>query len=258
MILRSARAAVRENSRRSSADSKTGSAHVTTRLATLGTVSIGLGALVVLVLDIVTAWGDPTHLQQTISEYGLGTQQWVFSAGVMLLVGGSIFVLIAMIQCRLVALSSVPARAMMLWTVALLTVVAVPKQDWSNDPTIGIGGAIHRIGAVVAFLSIPVAIIAAAWPWIGDARWRVWSRLTVGLGFLSVMSLVPILYAIVVGITTTTPWYRAVTLGYVERGLVVAEVVALMSLALWVRAVERLGERIDCSVAEQPSEAGLN
>ncbi|MFC8936219.1 DUF998 domain-containing protein [Rhodococcus sp. NPDC057135] len=213
--------------------------------AFVGTATIGMGALMVLVLDVVTAWRDPDYLRQTISEYGLGSQQWVFSAGVVLLAVGSVSILRAIILQRMATLSSVAARALVLWTIGLIAVVAVPKQDWSNDPTIGVGGAVHRIGAIVAFLSLPIAIFATSWPWFRDPQWRFWSRLTGSLGLLSAMFLVPIFYALVVGLTTTTPWYRAVTVGYVERGLVVAEVVALISLGLWVCAVERRARHQD-------------
>ncbi|SNS93101.1 Protein of unknown function [Rhodococcoides kyotonense] len=188
-----------------------------------------------LVLDLHTASNNPAHLRRTISEYGLGAQQWVFTIGVLLLALGSAATLVAAVRSGLARASSVAAGAMVLWTVGLVAVVAVPKQDWSNDATLGLGGAIHRLGAAVAFVSIPVAVIAFALPWIRDVRWRVWARVVLGLAALSVLSLAPIVYALVVGMTTSTPWYRAVTLGYVERLLVVAEVIALIALAFWVR-----------------------
>lgn len=209
------------------------------RPASFGALSIVLGALVVLVLDLHTASGNSAHLRRTISEYGLGAQQWVFTAGVLLLAIGSASTLVAAVRHGLTRAASTAAVAMTLWTVGLLAVVAVPKQDWSNDATLGIGGAIHRLGAAVAFVSIPIAVLAFAMPWIRDARWSSWARVTAGLAVLSVMSLLPIGYALLVGTITTTPWYRVVTLGYVERALVVAEVIALIALALWVRAASR-------------------
>ncbi|MBM7415750.1 MULTISPECIES: DUF998 domain-containing protein [Nocardiaceae] len=207
-----------------------------TRLASLGLLSILLGAATVVVLDVVTALGSPSHLRRTISEYGLGAQQWVFTAGVLLLAVGSGAVLVAAVRQSLLRASSVAAVAMTLWTVGLIAVVAVPKQDWSNDATLGLGGAVHRAGAAVAFVSIPVAVIALAAPWIRSSEWARHARRTFVLGVLSVVAIAPIGYALFVGMTTSTPWYRVVTLGHVERILVVVEVIALISLAWWVRA----------------------
>lgn len=209
------------------------------RPASFGALAILLGAVVVLVLDLHTASTTPEHLRRTISEYGLGAQQWVFAVGVLFLALGSAATLVAAVRQGLAKATSTAAVAMALWTVGLVAVVAVPKQDWSNDATLGIGGAIHRLGAAVAFVSIPIAVLAFALPWLRDARWRTWAQVTSALAGLSVLTLLPIAYALLVGSVTTTPWYRVVTLGYVERALVVAEVIALISLALWVRTASR-------------------
>ncbi|MCJ0893676.1 DUF998 domain-containing protein [Rhodococcus sp. ARC_M5] len=209
------------------------------RPALIGTLSIVLGALVVLVLDLYTAWQTPSHLRRTISEYGLGAQQWVFSIGVVLLAFGSALTLAVALRHHLTRPASAASIGLVLWTVGLVAVVAVPKQDWSNDAALSIGGTIHRLGAAVAFVSIPVAVFAFSRPWIRDGVWAVRARVTMALSALSVVTLLPIFYALAVGATGSRPWYRVVTLGYVERVLVVAEVIALISLALWVWAAER-------------------
>ena len=49
-----------------------GGGNVQIRPARIGALLIVLGALVVLALDLHTAWQTPTHLRRTISEYGLG------------------------------------------------------------------------------------------------------------------------------------------------------------------------------------------
>ena len=209
------------------------------RPARIGALLIVLGALVVLALDLHTAWQTPTHLRRTISEYGLGAQQWVFSIGVVLLALGSALTLAAALRHRLTRPTSAAAICLTLWTVGLVAVVAVPKQDWSNNASLSLGGSIHRLGAAVAFVSIPVAVFAFSRPWIRDGLWAARARITLGLSMLSVVTLLPIVYALAVGATGSRPWYRVVALGYVERVLVVAEVIALISLALWVWAAER-------------------
>lgn len=209
------------------------------RPAMIGALTIVLGALVVLILDLLTAWQTPSHLRRTISEYGLGAQQWVFSIGVVLLAFGSALTLASAIRYRLTRPGAAASIFLTLWTVGLIAVVAVPKQDWSNDASLSLGGTIHRLGAAVAFVSIPVAVFAFSRPWLRDTVWAVRARVTMGLSALSVVTLMPIVYALAVGATGSRPWYRVVTLGYVERVLVVAEVIALISLALWVWAAER-------------------
>lgn len=212
------------------------SRNVIARLDVVGVVFVLMGSLVVLTLDLVTAIDNPAHLRRTISEYGLGAQQWVFATGVSLLALGSAATLIAAVRNGVARARSVASVAMTAWIVGLIVIVAVPKQDWSNDATLGFGGAIHRVAAAVAFVAIPIAVIAFAIPWVRDGRWTTWARTTLTLACLGVASLLPIAYALIVGMTSTTPWYRVVTLGYVERVLVVAEVVALVALAMWVVA----------------------
>ncbi|WP_242640182.1 DUF998 domain-containing protein [Rhodococcoides fascians] len=213
--------------------------NVQIRPAKIGALLIVLGALVVLVLDLHTAWQTPSHLRRTISEYGLGAQQWVFSIGVVLLAFGSALTLASALRYRLTRPASAASICLTLWTVGLVAVVAVPKQDWSNNASLSLGGSIHRLGAAVAFVSIPVAVFAFSRPWIRDGVWAARARITLGLSMLSVVTLLPIVYALAVGAAGSRPWYRVVTLGYVERVLVVAEVIALISLALWVWAAER-------------------
>ncbi|MFI8568125.1 DUF998 domain-containing protein [Rhodococcus sp. NPDC078407] len=212
---------------------------MTVRPAKMGVVLTVLGALVVVILDLYTAWQTPAHLRRTISEYGLGAQQWVFSTGVVLLAMGSALTLASALRYRLTRPGSASSILLTLWTLGLVAVVAVPKQDWSNDASSSLGGTIHRLGAAVAFVSIPLAVFVFSRPWIRDRVWAFRARITLGLSLLSVVTLLPIVYALVIGATGPRPWYRVVTLGYVERVLVVAEVIALLSLALWVRAAER-------------------
>ncbi|CCQ15721.1 putative uncharacterized protein [Rhodococcus sp. AW25M09] len=207
--------------------------------ARTGAALIVLGALTVLLLDLITAWQTPSHLRRTISEYGLGTQQWVFSIGIVLLAFGSALTLASALRQGLTGRASVASICLTLWALGLVAVVAVPKQSWSNDAASSLGGTVHRLAAAVAFVSIAIALFAFSRPWIRDAVWAVRARVTMALGVLSVVTLLPIVYALAVGAAGSRPWYRVVTLGYVERVLVVAEVIALISLALWVLAAER-------------------
>ena len=199
--------------------------------------SIIVGAAIVMGLDVVSARSDAGHLHRTISEYGLGAQRWVFAAGVMLVAAGSALAALVMVRRGILSVSSTTARASALWVLGLVVVAVVPQQNWEDSATIGLGGAAHRLGTVVAFVSAPVAVLSAARPWLCDVRWRRWARVAFGCGVVSVLTFVPVVYAFTVGLLTATPWWEAVTLGYVERSIVVVEIVAVLALVLWARAV---------------------
>ena len=61
--------------------------------------------------------------------------------------------------------------------------------------------------------------------------------------WLAVMSLVwfaPMLGALLLSPVTGTPWWQAIPLGLVERGLVISEVLAVIALGVWVlQAISR-------------------
>lgn len=164
----------------------------------------------------------------------------MFTIGVLLLALGSAATTTSAVRSGLATARSTAVVGLATWTVGLIAVVIVPKQDWSGDATLGIGGAVHRFGAAAAFVGIPIGLLALTIPWLRRGEWKERARSTVALTLVAVLSSTPIVYALIVGATSSTPWYRAVTLGYVERLLVVAEVVALLSFAVWTRAAERI------------------
>ena len=144
----------------------------------------------------------------------------------VLLAAGSFAILLSIVGRERERISKVGSAAMVLWSVGLIAVVVAPKQDWATDPTLGLSGAVHRFGTAIAFVSLPVAVILLARPHAG-ARWAYRA------GWVSAATLTPIAVALVVGLTSSTPWFRVIVLGYVERVVVVAEVVAVVLLGLW-------------------------
>lgn len=186
-------------------------------------------------LDVRNALRTPFELRRTISQYGLGANAWIFEVGVSFLAAGSLVILAVLVHRGVTRWYSTGAIALSLWSLGLALVVAFPKQDWSQ-PTSSASGSIHRMASLLAFVSLPVAIIALARPWLRDSAWGGHARWTFGLGVLSVVAFSPLLYALLVHASGGTAWWRVFPLGYVERVLVFTEVIAVLTAGLWAIA----------------------
>ena len=66
-----------------------------------------------------------------------------------------------------------------------------------------------------------------------------WGRLSCWLGAGSLAWFSPLIVALIMAPRTGTPWFRAIPLGLIERGLVITEVAAIAALALWALAATR-------------------
>jgi hypothetical protein len=186
-------------------------------------------------LDVRNALRTPTELRRTISQYGLGANAWIFEVAVSFLAAGSLVILAVLVHRGVTRWYSTGAIALSLWSLGLALVVAFPKQDWSL-PTSSASGSIHRMASLLAFVSLPVAIIALARPWLRDSAWGGHARWTFGLGVLSVIAFSPLLYAVLVHASGGTAWWRVFPIGYVERVLVFTEVIAVLTAGLWAIA----------------------
>jgi hypothetical membrane protein len=190
-------------------------------------------------MDLYRLGESTRHLRRTISEYALGPQRWVFDTAVLLLVAGSVAVLAVLVRRGMARWNSVGAVAFAAWAVGLTLVVIFPKNDWAIGPSLS--GSIHRFGSMTAFIALPIAAMLLARPWLRDPAWRTHARWTFGFGVLSALAFTPILYAIAVNAVVGTSWWRVIPLGYVERLLVLTEVVAVLVAAVWAVAVSRVG-----------------
>jgi hypothetical protein len=86
------------------------------------------------------------------------------------------------------------------------------------------GGTVHRVASVVAFVALPLAAIL-----VGRASrspWPTW------LGIASLLWFAIILGAVAMQPFTGTRWWLAIPLGLVERGMLFTEVLAVTSLVL--------------------------
>jgi hypothetical protein len=204
-------------------------------------VAVG-GALAVLLtvvmigsLDVRRVLASVDLSRSTISAYGLGPNGWIFEVAVSLLALGSLAILAVLVHRGITRWLSAGGIALSLWSLGLAMVVAFPKQDWSMPATAS--GGIHRIGSLIAFVSLPIAAFLLARPWLKHAEWARHARWTFAFGVLSVLAFSPLLYAVLShALVGGTAWWRLIPLGYVERVLVITEVLAVLAAGLWAIA----------------------
>ncbi|MFD1150002.1 DUF998 domain-containing protein [Saccharothrix hoggarensis] len=205
------------------------------RFAALGgAAAVVLTVVLVGGLDLYRLTESSRHLRRTISEYALGPYRWAFDTGVLLLVLGSVVILAVLVRQGLAKWHSAGSLAFSAWSAGLTLVVIFPKNDWSIGPSLS--GSIHRFGSMVAFIALPVAMVLLARPWLRDPVWAAHARWTFRFGLLSALAFTPILYAILVNAVVGTSWWRVIPLGYVERLLVLTEVVAVLVAGVWAVA----------------------
>lgn len=197
-----------------------------------------MGALIAVVvtvsifaaLHLLPPTSTISPVTRTISEYALTSSAWAFNLGVLLLVAGSVAIFGGL--ALLGRVRAVGAVFGAFWVAGLLTLVNFPKHNWALGG-VSNTGQIHRLASLVAFLALPIAVIIITRRRgrasdRSSARWAFW------LGLLSLAWFSPMLYAISTAPLTGTPWWQAIPLGLVERGLTLTEVLSLVALAVLV------------------------
>ncbi|MET8763890.1 DUF998 domain-containing protein [Lentzea sp. NPDC004782] len=202
--------------------------------ATGGSLAVVVTVAMVGLLDLTVG-----PLRRTISEYALGEYRPVFDVAVLLLAFGSVAILSALVHKGLARWRSGGSVALVLWSAGLLLVVAFPKTNWAMG-TNAVSGSIHRFGSTVAFVSLPIAVILLARPWLTDRVWGRHAKFTLASGVVSVVAFLPIVYAIAMGATSGVRWWVVFPLGYIERILLAAEVGAVLVVGLWAIAASRV------------------
>jgi hypothetical protein len=202
--------------------------------ATGGSLAVVATVAMVGLLDLTVG-----PLRRTISEYALGDYRPVFDVAVLLLAVGSLAILTALVHKGLTRWRSGGSIALILWSVGLFLVVVFPKTNWAMG-TNQVSGSIHRFGSMIAFVSLPIAVILLARPWLRDHVWGKHAKFTMASGLLSVVAFTPLLYAIVLGATSDVRWWVVFPLGYIERILLIAEVGAVLVVGLWAVAASRV------------------
>lgn len=190
----------------------------------VGLVAVGIGILVIVGLDVAYL-DEISPLRRTISEHGLGAQGWIFGLGVGILALGSAAIGVALARTRLAGI--VGTLALMAWSVGLFITATFPKHDWSVGPSMS--GSIHRVGSLIAFLSLPVAALIIARPWRHPER-RLPAIAAFVLGVGSLLWVAGIGAMVMIGQSSGLAWWQVMPLGLVERGLAATEIAALLAL----------------------------
>jgi hypothetical protein len=193
-----------------------------------GIAGLAGGAVLILLLALIPPTDEISVTRQTISQYGLSDDKWVFNLAVVLVAVGSAVILGDLRWQRRLPTASVALGA--LWTVSLLVIVAFPKANWAVVSGFNLGGTVHRAASLVGFGCLPFAVLAAArtaFPWSPGRRFT--ARL---FAVLSLAWFGAILVAVAVAAVTGQHWWVVIPLGAVERGMALTELIALTVLAL--------------------------
>ncbi|MHC1557690.1 DUF998 domain-containing protein [Actinomycetospora sp. C-140] len=211
---------------------------MTTRIgARLGVAAVALALVLIGVMHLVGPSSRVDPVRRTISEYALLPGGWVFDVAVVGLALGSAGVLAALVATRLVPARSWPSALVGAWCAGLLLVVAFEKTNWSIGPSVS--GYVHRYASLVAFVALPVGALLIAHRHRRDPAARPFRLGVRVLSWLALASFLPIVGAIAFRGVIGVPWWRAVPLGLLERGLALAEVVVVALLGLWALAHAR-------------------
>lgn len=185
-----------------------------------------LGAALLGLLHLLPSSDGIDPVRRTISEYALGPDKWLFDSSVLLVAAGSAGAFGTLLARGVVRAVSATTVLGGLWVLGLLTVTVFEKTDWSVGPSLG--GTIHRCASIVAFVALPLAVLACAGVALPhSAPLRRLARL---LAITSLLWFAVILGAVMLMLAGGEPWWRAVPLGLVERFLAGGEVLAVVVL----------------------------
>jgi uncharacterized protein DUF998 len=195
--------------------------------------AMAVGAALILLLQVLPPTDTISPIRRTISEYALGPSKWIFDVALALVALGSVAGFAALVRQQRLAAFSAASVFCALWTVSLLLIVAYPKNNWAIGPSMG--GTIHRVASVVAFVCLPIAVLLATRTVFAHSPLR--RRVSVGLSIVSLLWFGVIIGAIVVASATDDRWWTLIPLGLVERLMALTGVLAIVSLILPARLV---------------------
>ena len=199
-----------------------------------------VGVLLIGALHVVAPTNSIDPLRVTISEYGRSPFGAVFVSGVLLIAIGSAATLAQLVRGGVCRPVSLPSIGIALWIAGMMGVAVFQKADWSAGVTWT--GLVHRGASVVAFIALPVAILALS---ARRIRARTALGATPGSHRLHVVSLALALMtlaaiavlAVVIGFAeaSLTPWWTLFPIGLAERLLVFTELAALATAVIGLR-----------------------
>jgi hypothetical protein len=198
----------------------------------IGLAALVSGVLLLAALHVLPPTDEIPPLRRTLSQYALSPNKWIFDLGVLLVAAGSALGFLEVARRRLVAPLSATVVFGTLWTVSLLVIVAYTKTNWAAGPSLG--GVVHRYASLVAFVSLPVAVILAAGAvFPASSRPR---RLARGLAVLSLLWFGLIVLGVLRMLSGGGPWWQFAPIGLVERMIALT---AVASAAVLIASLVR-------------------
>lgn len=202
--------------------------------ARAGTLAVVAAAVILGSLEVDAASDGMNLSRQTISHHALDVHGWAFDLAVLLLAGGSLAIAGSLIASGVVRLTSATTVMFGLFSAGLALVAVFTKHDWSVGPSVS--GYVHWAGTVLAFLSLPCAMILIGRRWRHDPRLRGRALWCLLLGVMSLLWFLPIVVAIGVHASGGMPWWHLIPLGLIERFLAGTEFVAVLAVGWWALA----------------------
>ena len=207
-------------------------------LAAVGLAGAAVVVILIGVLHFLPATSGISPISRTISEYALTDVGWMFNLGVLSLAAGSLAIFAAVVRAGLARPGAAGIWLGGCWSAALTVIVLFPKHNWAVGPSAN--GQIHRAASIVAFLCLPVAVLLLTRRrGVPRRDHPIAARFAWWLAVASLAWFVPIVGALALSSAIRTPWWQAIPLGLVERGLVMCEVLAIIALGVWVLTVTR-------------------
>lgn len=204
-----------------------------TRLVGWITTAAAVMAAVLLAgLDLLL--GLPPGVGSTISAYVFTDGEWAFQLAIAALIIGCATLVAGVVLAGLATPRSLGSTLLVIAGIALVVLLVFPKTDWSQGDSWH--GQLHRLASLVAFIGAPVGIIAlAARRRAGEpAAATALRRTALTLAVASLLWLAPLVFAAAQMVFGGPPWWHALPLGLMERGIVFSAIAATAAIGLWI------------------------
>lgn len=193
-----------------------------------------LAAALLAGLDLLL--GLPPGVGSTISAYVFTDGEWAFQLAIAALIIGCAALVAGVIRARLATAQSFGTVLLLIAGISLVVLLVFPKTDWSQGDSWH--GQLHRLASLVAFIGAPLGIITlAARRRAGEsAAATALRRAALTLAVVALLWLAPLVFAAARMVFDGPPWWHAVPLGLMERGIVFSEIAATAAMGLWLVA----------------------
>lgn len=180
----------------------------------MGLAAAGVALVLFALLHVLVARLSP--VTDTISDYALSADGWIFNAAVLALVAGSLCLLGPLLRAG-AATAPLATACFVAWCVGLVALTVFPRDPVGAPITVT--GEIHKWASVMALVSLPIGALLVGWRHGGRG-----ARVLLVMATVCLIALVPFVSAYLAS-SPLRPY-----LGLLERGVALGEVVLLLLL----------------------------